>query len=241
MPENGWSVLVVEDAPETVSTTVAQLRAADISVDEVGTLGEAEHRVSKVQYSLLLVDLRVPQGDDGVSQGGLEFVKNARAGRFGEFNRNTPAVLLTAYVYDISKEDLEKVRGFVIKLGKLSPVLKDIRLAGGGLLDWLPVQRTAPSQWVVEDLLIVRDPVVDGHVIASVSRWPGGDSVRLTVSELPDEIQQELAYPENRPLLISALINKAARTEDQVKPHRLRIRESDAELEREFDTGGERV
>jgi len=237
MPEVDRSVLVVEDAPETVSTPVAQLRDAGISVDEVGTLGEAEQRVRKKQYSLLLVDLRVPQGAGAESTDGLDFVKKVRRGRFEGLNTGTPAVILTAYVYDITKEDVDKVGGFVIKLGKLRPVLKDLRLAAGDLLDWLPLQRVAPYDWVVEDLLIIRGPVEDGHVVASVSRWAAGDEVHLKVSDLPDEVRQELMFPDNRPVLLHALVNKAAQTEDQVKPHRFRLYESIPEFEVEFDRG----
>lgn len=78
-------LLVVEDEADLAGAAAEHLRAAGYAVDVVETLDEAEAAARAVPYALILLDLRLPDGE------GLELLRNLRARRGG-----TPVLITTA-------------------------------------------------------------------------------------------------------------------------------------------------
>ena len=78
-------LLVVEDEPDLAHAVLDHLRAQTHAVDHAPTLDEAEAAVRSTPYDLVLLDLRLPDGD------GLTFLRGLR-------NRGseTPVLIVTA-------------------------------------------------------------------------------------------------------------------------------------------------
>lgn len=78
-------LLVVEDEPDLAQAVQDHLRARAHAVDVVATLEEAEAAVRTTRYDLVLLDLRLPDGD------GLSLVRGMRDG-----GATTPVLIVTA-------------------------------------------------------------------------------------------------------------------------------------------------
>lgn len=78
-------LLVVEDEADLGQALADHLRAAGFAVDHAATLDEAEAAVRAVEYSLILLDLHLPDGD------GLTFLRDLRDRR-----NATPVLIATA-------------------------------------------------------------------------------------------------------------------------------------------------
>lgn len=78
-------VLLVEDEPEMASALSAALKGYDILIDHVSSLADADEAVSATDYSAILLDRQLPDGD------GLTLIPKLRARRM-----NTPVIVLTA-------------------------------------------------------------------------------------------------------------------------------------------------
>ena|ERR1044071_996147 len=72
MPDK--SILIVEDEADTRQVLTHVLVAEGYSVDAVGTVAEAWHRLDQRPYTLVIVDWRLPDGDGLV-------IADAAAGR----------------------------------------------------------------------------------------------------------------------------------------------------------------
>jgi len=78
-------LLLVEDSVRLQELLGESLRAADYSVDVVGTLGEARAAAATVNYDMLIVDLGLPDGD------GISLIHESRASGCGR-----PILVITA-------------------------------------------------------------------------------------------------------------------------------------------------
>lgn len=78
-------LLVVEDEPDLAHAVLDHLRALAHAVDLVSTLEEAEAAVRGTRYDLVLLDLRLPDGD------GLSLVRGLR-----DRGSATPVLIVTA-------------------------------------------------------------------------------------------------------------------------------------------------
>jgi DNA-binding response OmpR family regulator len=78
-------VLIVEDNTELVSLIVKGLAQSGMPADSVGTVGDALHVISTMKYSVIVLDLGLPDDD------GLALLRDMR--RRGD---STPVLVLTA-------------------------------------------------------------------------------------------------------------------------------------------------
>lgn len=78
-------LLVVEDEDDLAQAVVDHLRAAGHAVDHAATLDEAEAAVRVTAYDLILLDLRLPDGD------GLTLLRDLR-----DRAATTPVLIITA-------------------------------------------------------------------------------------------------------------------------------------------------
>ena len=78
-------LLVVEDERDLAGAVLAHLRAHNHAVDHAATLDEAEAAVRTTRYDLVLLDLRLPDGD------GLTLLRNLRDRRM-----DTPVMVVTS-------------------------------------------------------------------------------------------------------------------------------------------------
>lgn len=78
-------LLVLEDEPDLAQALADFLRASGHAVDLAGRLEEARAALRGTEYDLLLLDLRLPDGD------GLTLLRELRA-----VNRRTPVLIMTA-------------------------------------------------------------------------------------------------------------------------------------------------
>ncbi len=78
-------LLVVEDEPDLAHAVLDHLRAQAHAVDHAPTLDEAEAAVRAAQYDLVLLDLRLPDGD------GLSLLRGLR-----DRGSTTPVLIVTA-------------------------------------------------------------------------------------------------------------------------------------------------
>ena len=78
-------LLVVEDEPGLADAAAEHLRAAAYAVDVAGTLDEAMAAARVANYALILLDLRLPDGE------GLGLLRNLR-----DRGDTTPVLILTA-------------------------------------------------------------------------------------------------------------------------------------------------
>lgn len=78
-------LLIVEDDVPLRQSLAAQLRAADFTVDEAGTAGEAEYFAAEFAVQLAIVDLGLPD------RSGVELIQRLRAAK-----HSFPVVILTA-------------------------------------------------------------------------------------------------------------------------------------------------
>ena len=78
-------LIVVEDEPDLANAVLDHLRAQAHAVDHVSTLREAEAAVRATQYDLVLLDLRLPDGD------GLSLLRGLR-----DRGSATPVLIVTA-------------------------------------------------------------------------------------------------------------------------------------------------
>ena len=78
-------LLAVEDEPDLAHALLDHLRAHGHAVDHAGTLEEAEAVVRATRYDLILLDLRLPDGD------GLTLLRGMR-----DRGSTTPVLIVTA-------------------------------------------------------------------------------------------------------------------------------------------------
>jgi hypothetical protein len=233
-------VLIVEDQIATLSATIDRLDIDAIDLHVAHTLGEAEVFVQKLPMDLVIADLKVPRGDAKLSgDSGLTFLQALRDGLLEDLNRHTVVSLVTAWIHDVdASRILQDLGDHSYVVGKLRPVLEDLRLKCPERLSWLPHPEDELDGRLVRDILVLRPPMnEDGSYIASVSRWPHGESVRIRASDLPEHVQQELAFPGTAYLRVWATINRAASSARTLYPHNFAVYEGDANLEQEFDRG----
>ena len=78
-------ILLVEDQAELADLVAANLRKSGFAVDVAGLVEEARAAVETTPYEIVLLDLRLPDGD------GLEIIRSMRGRR-----DSTPIIVLTA-------------------------------------------------------------------------------------------------------------------------------------------------
>ena len=78
-------ILLVEDQAELANLVAANLRKSGFAVDVVGLVEDARAAVETTQYQIVLLDLRLPDGD------GFEIIRSMRRRR-----DPTPIIVLTA-------------------------------------------------------------------------------------------------------------------------------------------------
>jgi len=78
-------ILLVEDQTELAKLIAANLRKSGFAVDVVGLVEEARAAVETTTYQIVLLDLRLPDGD------GFEIIRSVRRRR-----DPTPIIVLTA-------------------------------------------------------------------------------------------------------------------------------------------------
>lgn len=81
----GMRVLLVEDQAELSALVAANLRRSGFAVDQAGMLDEAEGALATTRYDIILLDLRLPDGD------GFSLIRKLRGKK--DF---TPIIVLTA-------------------------------------------------------------------------------------------------------------------------------------------------
>jgi DNA-binding response OmpR family regulator len=79
-------LLMIEDEIELAGAVTYALESADLEITHATTLTEAMKRINEKQFSLILVDLHLPDGS------GMEFIP---ALRINELNRHTPILIMT--------------------------------------------------------------------------------------------------------------------------------------------------
>jgi len=94
MDGNSPHVLIVEDDEDTRFVYSVLLQIEGFYVTHVGTMSEALSRVLSTAYDLLIMDVRLPDGD------GVELCRQIRA-----FNRVTPIMFISAAAY---QKDVER-------------------------------------------------------------------------------------------------------------------------------------
>lgn len=87
-------ILIIEDDEDTRFVYSVLLQMEGYSVTHVGTIADAMSRVLSTGYDLMVMDVRLPDGD------GVEFCKQIRA-----FNRVTPIMFVSAAAY---QKDVER-------------------------------------------------------------------------------------------------------------------------------------
>jgi CheY-like chemotaxis protein len=233
-------VLSVEDDKDTTSAVIAELRSLSVAVVEVTDILEAERACRDHQFALILIDLRINRGDVFLEDGGVQFVRQLKAGVFGEHNVLTPFAMLTAFPLNVPRNELARLPGFVSVFSKTAPVIADLAASARRMLPWFPTAALGRMHsHVVDDLLII-DGVRNsrGHYRAKVGAWHGG-SLFLEPQQLPPEVEQELAYGVF-PVYAWAKLNIDAATEAEVLPHdfRLVIPDQGAKVRFDWDPEG---
>jgi CheY-like chemotaxis protein len=135
----GFRVLVIEDEPETIRTSLDDLRSAgwnlEIAQDQIG----AEAALRRESFSVLILDLRIPRvWGTGLPENtvGQELLSGLEAGRFGPLNGGTPCIVYTGqmtgshwvlgskrrYLTTLSKNDMDGLLREMDNLGSLVPL-----------------------------------------------------------------------------------------------------------------------
>lgn len=189
-------ILVVEDEPDLAHAVLAHLRANAHAADHAATLDEAEAAVRAIHYDLVLLDLRLPDGD------GLDLVRGMR--RRGAA---TPVLIVTAR--DRIMERVEGLKAgaddYLVKPYDLDEMLARIeailRRADGprtterkfGALRILPEARTAlvgertvaltPREWAILDRLSRRPDILFTKADLEDALYGFGDEVESNAIE----------------------------------------------------------
>ena len=170
-------LLAVEDEPDLAHALLDHLRAHGHAVDHAGTLEEAEAVVRATRYDLILLDLRLPDGD------GLTLLRGMR-----DRGSTTPVLIVTAR--DRIMERIEGLKAgaddYLVKPYDLDEMTARVdailRRADGarkverrfGALRILPEARTVeigdrpvaltPREWAILERLSRRPDVVVGKL-----------------------------------------------------------------------------
>jgi CheY-like chemotaxis protein len=229
-------ILSIEDQPDSLIGVVTELRASGMQVVQVSDLAEAKEVVRRRRFDLLLVDLRMPDGNSFRVEGGLEFVKAMRSRDYGARNASTPFAIVTAYAHNITREPLLGLKGFMGVISKTDPVIPFLSASVESVLPWFPQMiKIAVPDYIVEDLVVFEgfeDELGNFQVV--VGKWPYGETVPVRADSLPPELQQELAYGV-RPVFAWAKVNIETENASEVRPHHFRLEPQDREKEMEFD------
>lgn len=95
-----FDVLSVEDQPDTMSGTLSELKVQhrSIRIDLVKDVSSARERLRNNRYSVILIDLRLPDKEGGqIEMGnGVKLYEEIRRGKLGDRNIDAPCLLVTA-------------------------------------------------------------------------------------------------------------------------------------------------
>jgi CheY-like chemotaxis protein len=212
-------VLSVEDNPDSTMEVVEHLRMQGATVIQSESADAAERviRVRNVDY--ILLDLRVPRTGRDPLRGGVTFIKDLKSGRLGPLNRDTPFLVLTSFIHEVSLDEVREVPDFIAPVFAKAAVMPE-EIESSLDLDVDP-ERSA-SQYFLDSLLQIDSAPTDGTVHFSAPAWPGEGRAAVPVDELPDEIREELGY-NVFPVYVWARINVDAATTLELMPSEFRI------------------
>jgi len=108
-------ILSVEDDELTIVGIISELANDQIAVDISPTIDDARLRLRDRTYRLLLIDLRIPETNEGDvrERGGVQLLKELKAGELGERNRSIKFIILTAQSFLLDRMRLEVGNGFL--------------------------------------------------------------------------------------------------------------------------------
>src|SRR5215216_3252560 len=149
MDGNSPHVLIVEDDEDTRFVYSVLLQIEGFYVTHVGTMSEALSRVLSTAYDLLIMDVRLPDGD------GVELCRQIRA-----FNRVTPIMFVSAAAYqkDVERGMKAGAQAYLTKPAEAENLLDKVKYLLGQ-------KAMAPSE---RDFSKLTGMIADAHVAAAL-------------------------------------------------------------------------
>jgi CheY-like chemotaxis protein len=98
-------ILAVEDERQSIYSALVEWRLRGYDVTRVTNLLDARAVLSKSKFDLVVADVRLPPTDDEtkIDQfGGVDLIRDLRAGRVGRMNKKTPFMIVTAQIGSLS-------------------------------------------------------------------------------------------------------------------------------------------
>ena len=97
-------ILAIDDDRHTVDGLLSELRIYyGIVIEVAETIAQAEARLKETSFDFLIVDLRFAYNGHVVEDAGLQLMLRLRVGKYGETNKSTPYLLLTAQDFHLGK------------------------------------------------------------------------------------------------------------------------------------------
>ncbi len=117
-------ILVVEDIPETLAGTIAQLEELGLSIACAGNVVGAKEYLRRGKYDVIILDWRLPEHSDDTNvndTAGEILLGNLRAGKYGKQNQYTPVIAVTAQRSVVDTKKVNKLGGCLGVVYKLYP------------------------------------------------------------------------------------------------------------------------
>jgi CheY-like chemotaxis protein len=142
-------ILILEDDEDTRFVYSVLLQMEGYCVTHVGTIAEALSRVLSTSYDLLIMDVRLPDGD------GVEMCKQIRS-----FNRVTPIMFVSAAAYqkDVERGMKAGAQAYLTKPAEAEDLLDRVKYLMGQ-------KAMAPSE---RDFSRLAGMISDAHVAAAL-------------------------------------------------------------------------
>ncbi|MEI6533454.1 MAG: hypothetical protein WCO06_06485 [Candidatus Roizmanbacteria bacterium] len=102
-------ILLIEDEFNTVRGTARAIGLRVASLDKTATIVDAIEQVKNNKYDLLIVDVRLPYQEDGeiIQESGLDFISELHSGKFGDLNKTSSFIVLTAQLKSLRLDLLQ--------------------------------------------------------------------------------------------------------------------------------------
>lgn len=212
-------LLSVEDNPLSVIEVTEHYRRRGAEVVEAPDMRRAEECIGEVRVDGILLDLRFPTGSRDSLRGGIEFIRNLKAGNFGRLNQDAPFIVLTSFVHEVHLDEFTQLQGFSGPVfAKATATPREISFALG-------IQEPPPAPdgpYFVDALITIESPPKGGQVILGVDSWPGGEQVVIPEGELPPEVREEFMYGDF-PVYVWARVDIDAESPDELMPTDFRL------------------